>query len=199
MAVETGLGWESGTFMRIMGRNEDDSNESVVAASPLGETVRKFVTAKGEWNDTWSQLLIDLNTFADDAAKRSEGWPGNSHALSGKLRRLAPNLRGVGVAVDFDDKARPKRIMLKSMIARPRQASYEGAVAVAGAEVVTAERNQYLAEPFITCYDSGGERQSDLAEALYRKLWRFWSAAPIAVAAPSLPMDFCDGAQMPVV
>ena len=52
MAVETALGWESGTFMRMMTRNEDDSNESVVAGSLVAETVRKFMTDEAvmEWH-----------------------------------------------------------------------------------------------------------------------------------------------------
>ena len=63
MAVETGLGWESGTFMGIMARNEDDSNESVVAGSLVAENIRKWIVAKGTWDGTWSELLIELNTL----------------------------------------------------------------------------------------------------------------------------------------
>ena len=104
MAVEAALGWESGTFMRMMTRHEEDSNESVVAGSLVAETVRKFMLTKQSWNGAWSKLLEDLNVFAGEETRHREGWPQDNRTLSNKLRLLAPNLRGVGVGVEFHDK-----------------------------------------------------------------------------------------------
>jgi hypothetical protein len=53
--------------------------------------------------------LDTLESYATDKTKRHKDWPGNSRKLSGELRRLAPNLRRVGVAVDFDREPGAKR------------------------------------------------------------------------------------------
>ena len=196
MAVETALGWQSGTFMGTMARNEDDANESVVAGSVVGETIRKFIIAKGSWDGTWSRLLDDLNDFADERVKRADGWPRDSRTLSNKLRLLAPNLRGVGIDVQFHDKERPKRVMLTSMAAQARQTSYDNRAATTEANDTRAEHNLYLSEPWLACYE--GDEGHRLA--LYERLWRFWTAPPLpvaAVAAPTLRQSLSDGAEAP--
>jgi hypothetical protein len=50
-------------------------------------------------------LLQELYRIADDAAKRAKGWPATAKAVGNALRRIAPNLWAVGVAVVFDREA----------------------------------------------------------------------------------------------
>ncbi len=188
MAVEAALGWESGTFMRIMMRHEDDSNESVVGSSLVAEAIRNFVLTKQSWNGVWSILLEELNAFAGEETKRREGWPHDTRTLSNKLRLVAPNLRGVGVGVEFHDKERPKRVTLTNLLsaAKPTQPD------------ATKTVDRHAAKPQIACY--GSDRELSPAEALYGRLWQFW-ATPLAgsvaaVAAPSLKFSPCDGAEV---
>gem|GEM_PF-5506424 len=191
LAVEAGLGWPSGTFMQAMACNQDDSNEAVVAGSLVGEIVRKFVVARQSWEGTWSELLDQLNKFADDDVKRREGWPHDSRTLSNKLRLLAPNLCGVGLDVEFHDKRRPKRLALRSLLpAAPpaRQESTSGPAAM---------KDLHRAKGQVSCFE--GDWGLESADALCQKLWRFWTLPPLAalVAAPSLQSESCDGAEVP--
>ena len=67
------------------------------------------------WNGKATELLRELERRADDATKKRRGWPADGARLSGQLRRLAPNLRAVGIEVQFDN---PKRrdILIKKMV-----------------------------------------------------------------------------------
>ena len=109
MAVETALGWESGTFLRMMEREEGDSHESVVAGSFVADALRTFALTKQSWKGTWEKLFDELNEFVGEAMRHREGWPHDRRTLSNKLRRVAPNLRGVGIGVDFHDKDAPNK------------------------------------------------------------------------------------------
>ncbi len=191
LAVEAGLGWPSGTFKEAMACNQDDSNEAVVAGSLVGEIIRKFVVGRQSWEGTWSELLDQLNEFVGDDVKRREGWPHDSRTLSNKLRLFAPNLRGVGLDVEFHDKKRPKRLVLRSLLptAPPaRQESTSGPATM---------KDSYRAKAQVSCFE--GDWRSESAEALCQKLWRFWTLPPLAapVAAPPLHSESCDGAEVP--
>jgi hypothetical protein len=59
--------------------------------------------AESNWSGTAAELLEALANIADDATKKSKNWPATPRTLGAALRRIAPNLRAVGVAVDFAD------------------------------------------------------------------------------------------------
>ena len=92
VAVEAGLGWQTGDFMRAIACNEDESNETVLGDSVLASAVRQFVLTKQSWDGTWDALRTALNDVTDDAVKRHNDWPRDNHALSIKLRERAPEL-----------------------------------------------------------------------------------------------------------
>lgn len=56
-----------------------------------------------DWCGTATELLATLAELVDEQTRRARGWPKTARSLSGSLRRLAPNLRAVGVAVGFPD------------------------------------------------------------------------------------------------
>jgi hypothetical protein len=55
-----------------------------------------------EWEGIARELLASLEARAGEKAVVAKGWPRSPRALSGTLRRLAPELRKVGVDVVFD-------------------------------------------------------------------------------------------------
>ena len=185
IAVETGLGWYPGLFMQVMNRNESDSHESAVAGSIVAEATRKFIAEKHQWQGGWSELLDELNEFVDDKTRRRDGWPTDSRTLSNRLREFAPNLRGVGIDIQFHDNKRPKQVSL-----RPMPVNNGGAGGGFGG------RWPYGSGPALNCYGSDFQ---DEAWKLYERLRKFWLAPPVAaVAYPSLPSDFSDGAEVSV-
>ncbi len=103
-ACELALGWPDGSFLAAYRGNVADANELALDASPIWPPLRQLVEARGAWEGTAAELLAELAQLAGlggDRAKPPAGWPKKPNALTGRLRRLAPNMRRAGVVVDF--------------------------------------------------------------------------------------------------
>jgi hypothetical protein len=111
VAAEATLGWERGTFIRAYRENRKVANEL-----PLETTVAEAIRRMSlPYEGTATKLLEALNAAVDESARKSKGWPSSGRVLSNALRRLAPNLRAVGICVEFDrsgDKSRTRLITL---------------------------------------------------------------------------------------
>lgn len=95
--------------------------QEVVEDDPVAAEVLRLVPLGSKWTGTASDLLALLTP---DRPLR--GWPQSSSALSGRLRRLAPNLaQTAGMAVTFqrEGKGRSRRIALDRVVAGPSAAS----------------------------------------------------------------------------
>jgi hypothetical protein len=104
VACEAGLGLEKGSFLKAYTLNRTAANEIALEASVLAGPLRGFLAqcGKGAWTGTAGELLIKLNNQAGEQLIRSREWPKRPNALAGRLRRLVPNLRKVGVVVEFN-------------------------------------------------------------------------------------------------
>jgi hypothetical protein len=102
-ACEPALGWEQGSFLRAYRNNVRDANELALGESIIVAPLRKFLEGQlGEkWQGTATELLDALKGVVDDKTRENREWPRHPNALAGRLRRLAPNLRRAGVAVDW--------------------------------------------------------------------------------------------------
>jgi hypothetical protein len=102
---ETALGLERGAFLRAYSQNRRDANETAVEFSTVAQALidfrKDFVMKK--WTGNATQLLAELNAKVSDDVRRSREWPKTPRSLSGKARRVAANLRGVGIAIKFPD------------------------------------------------------------------------------------------------
>jgi 5S rRNA maturation endonuclease (ribonuclease M5) len=104
--VEAGapaLGWEPGYFLSIYATNRGEADEIALDALPIGTVVRAFVADRNDWEGTPTELLTILNDRAGETAK-DRTWPKKAHNLSGQLKRLAPNLRRLGVEVKLGER-----------------------------------------------------------------------------------------------
>jgi hypothetical protein len=99
VACEPGLGWPTGSFLEAYESNRSSANELTLEASPLSQPLRTI--AEVGFSGTAGDLLQRLADYADEEQRRQRGWPKSASALSGRLRRLAPNLRAIGVEVEF--------------------------------------------------------------------------------------------------
>ena len=108
VAAEPCLPWEPGAFMAAYWGNREAANESALEASPVAGVLRTwFDRQQGTtWTGTATDLLPELAKVATDAIKAQRHWPKSGRGLSGTLRRLAPNLRAVGIDVLFDTEGR---------------------------------------------------------------------------------------------
>jgi hypothetical protein len=105
-AAETALGLKSGEFMDVYGGNRAVGNELAIEASPVGKVVLDLMNTTSVWTGTASELLTELDATADDKTTKSKYWPKGGRSLSGCLKRLAPNLRAVGIEVEFGSTGR---------------------------------------------------------------------------------------------
>ena len=100
-ATERALGWQPESFIKAYQRNRASANAAVLDASPVAEIIA-MLDLTVPWNGKAGALLKYLESLADDAIVKKKGWPADGARLSGMLRRVAPNLRAVGIEVEFD-------------------------------------------------------------------------------------------------
>ncbi len=98
VACEPAMGCEAGAFLDVYASNRAQSHELAIESSTIGALILDASPFVG----TASELLEALELKAEERLKRSRGWPKSARALSGMLRRLAPNLRATGVEVTMD-------------------------------------------------------------------------------------------------
>jgi len=96
-AAESGLGWKSGTFLRVYSASRAVANE-LPLETPVADALRKLSLP---WEGTVTGLLNTLCSTADERTRQLRSWPTSGQALSNALRRLAPNLRQAGIDVSF--------------------------------------------------------------------------------------------------
>jgi hypothetical protein len=111
VACEPALGWSPGTFLQAYERNRDEANSLSVDASVIGPLILKIAT-QGEWTGTATELWKKLNELAGPDAQKQTGWSKNGRAVSGQLKRIAPNLREQGVIVNWVRSGKARQIQI---------------------------------------------------------------------------------------
>jgi hypothetical protein len=112
VACEPALDWESGTFLHAYERNQGEANQVSLDASPIGALIQEIARSEREWIGTPTALWQKLTEMADQKAQKQAGWPQNGKAVSGQLKRIAPNLRAQGVMVNRLRKAKERQIQI---------------------------------------------------------------------------------------
>lgn len=101
-AASPALDWEPGDFLAAFEASRKDADAVAIEALPIGPALLVFMRDRDEWRGTAGALLAGLVALVDDETKRDRDWPKRGNRLSGMLRRLAPNLRQVGIWVGWD-------------------------------------------------------------------------------------------------
>jgi hypothetical protein len=100
-AAESALGWPTGRFLEVYTRNRRTSNELPLDASLVAQAI---MNAKGNftnWSGTATEALAALDDMVDEGTRRKKAWPKSAASLSNHFRRILPNLRAVGIDVQF--------------------------------------------------------------------------------------------------
>jgi len=102
-AVIRGLGWEPGSFLDRYHHNRRAACDSALEDSEVAQSLRGMMDAtEGPWRGTASELLQALAGYTRQGATTRAQWPKTPRLLSCVLRRIAPQLRTIGMAVNFD-------------------------------------------------------------------------------------------------
>ncbi len=114
VAASEKLGFTPEEFIAAYAAKRDELHASVVESSLIARLVKRIV-AKDKFHGTAGALLAEFELMAEDKEKKSKVYPQTPKALANGLRRIAPNLRGVGYVVDFmvEGKNRDRNIHLE--------------------------------------------------------------------------------------
>jgi len=133
-----GVIWEPGAFLDAYRENRAETDETVIEADLVAMAVRSLMVDLPSWAGTAKELLSKLAAIAGEPAAKMKSWPTAPRALSGRLRRAAPNLRRIGISIVFEErqaKGRPISITAERRSVRPsRPSSPSSAQVSAGLE-----------------------------------------------------------------
>jgi hypothetical protein len=97
---ETGLPWDAGELLDDYNINKDNAIEAGLDGDYLGVAIRKILDQNGgHYSDTPTALV---NKMREVSPESSEKYLPTTRTLAGKLRRLGPALRKVGITWDYD-------------------------------------------------------------------------------------------------
>jgi hypothetical protein len=100
-AVGRGLGWAPATFSSALEANRAEANEWTLEESPVAVALIDLSIRCPFFRGTMQELLQTLANLSPSSAGRSADWPKSPRLLSVKLRQLAPQLRSIGIDVEF--------------------------------------------------------------------------------------------------
>lgn len=100
VAAERALGWPEGAFLAAYRANQNAAHVQAVETSPIGNALLQLMEDRDTWSGTPSELLRELVIAAVSVGHyEARSWP-RVAGLGKQLRRLAPNLRALGVEVE---------------------------------------------------------------------------------------------------
>lgn len=99
-ACEPGLGLAPGTFAEAYAANQIGATHTVLESSPLVSVLLIYLQKHERLEATATELLSKLARVGADDPTRQSGWPKTPRVLSAILRRVAPNLRQVGIVAE---------------------------------------------------------------------------------------------------
>src|SRR6266487_5765106 len=88
----------AGSLETAYSNNRRDAIENIVDADPVAALVREIMADRAQWTGSASDLL--------QVGTNRSGWPKNSRALAGRLRRAQSFLRTLGIEIVFGREGR---------------------------------------------------------------------------------------------
>ncbi len=108
-AAEPGLGWEPGSFMAAHRANRAGAVELAVESDPVASAVVKLAERVAlPWEGSAGELLAELDQEVKEKVRVSRSWPAAPAQLANRLRRAAPNLRQIGIEIEFGGRSTTK-------------------------------------------------------------------------------------------
>lgn len=112
-ACEPAFGYQPNTFLLSYEQNRIAANDLALDVSPVPNQLRVMLDRHlGQWQGTATELLDQLEQFADFSVLKSRQWPGSPAKLSNMLRRLAPNLREAEIDIQWTREGKEGRRLI---------------------------------------------------------------------------------------
>ena len=121
-ACEESLGMKPGEALTTYQSNRAETHNLALESSPLYEPVAQL--AREGFSGTVAELHARLNCVMSESMRRSVRWPKAPNALGNALRRMASNLRAVGIEIQFSRAdIRGRRVVSLVCASEPRKRS----------------------------------------------------------------------------
>jgi hypothetical protein len=91
--------WKKGTFYTAYTGNTEEATKTLIEGDIVAAAICAFMADKPEWEGPAKTLLADLDRLIGEGAARKKEWPKTPKSLSGKLTRLAPSFRQIGLQI----------------------------------------------------------------------------------------------------
>lgn len=128
IALEQGLGWESGSFLAAYSRNQKDVIDEASSVDTVVQMVRWAMGNlerqghEPQMMQTATELWAWFDSHGPRHLKRDKDWPASARSFAARLRRAAPVLASYGIELDFhraSDAARQR--LIRITVARPHK------------------------------------------------------------------------------
>ena len=105
-AAELALGLRPGQFLTAYRGNRAAAHDLAIESTSVGPVIVGLMADCTEWSGTAAELLVELGNdrHTSEQQRRQADWPKSARQLGADLRRLAPNLRAVGIEVHMPDR-----------------------------------------------------------------------------------------------
>jgi len=115
-AVGRGLGWAEGSFLRAYNDNRQAATVTSLEDSLVAAALLKIAAWGGleNWTLCASEMLKELAADVDPKIRASARWPKTPRVFADELRRLAPQLRRLGILVKFTRTAEKRLITINA-------------------------------------------------------------------------------------
>lgn len=101
-AAEPSLGWTPGTFVEAHRRNQKAATVYAVDHDSVAWAICRIAVDCPTWTGTATGLLDLMNAKVNQSTQFSSDWPRSPRQLADRIRRAAPDLREVGILLEFN-------------------------------------------------------------------------------------------------
>jgi len=144
VAAERACPWAPGMFLAVFDDQRRAADEFVIEASPLAAAVRNCLEHHGNIEGTATQVLQLLSADTDESVLKDPAWPKRAPEFGTRLREVAPNLRRIGIEVQFDRSGTRRTIRIRRNQASPETPSSPSQPSPAGQEDGSGASNHGL-------------------------------------------------------
>ena len=114
LACAPGIGVSEDTILRAHVAARNDASADAVMDSPVGKGVLALMREQSRWEGTATDLIDAVAARITEQHRRGPTWPRSPRAMGEQIRRLAPDLRRMGIEVVAGERAgHERRRMIK--------------------------------------------------------------------------------------
>ena len=113
VACEPALPWKEGEFMEVYKQATEEAMVDLVESDPFANAVIKLAQDNGRYEGTATMLWeLLIGREGINEGHPPLGWPKNANGIKNKLKRIAPQLRKLGVGLEFERSGRHRLIKI---------------------------------------------------------------------------------------